>query len=324
MSWNTAKKRFQKDVDKMGKSLQESYLNRMTKLYALPTFDEKPIPQINNRKDRKTAIEAGITSGDLAYIVEGENKGQITSVFQYSSNNNCVLLANATSKKLIPKTRHVEHQASHYIDYPVYTPLSHIRLVGKDKDDDGKVNYLVADEIVFKDKYYDDRYKQWLPRRYIKHHESIEIPWPNPPKELEDGELSTIEPVVFEKTWELQTIGKSPLPEGVINELRNPHSKHKSRVLTELHVSRLNAPEMPLTKEQKIYLAKQAQKPAKVLEPLTEEVQDYIGSRIAEHLNTIDDPNMLRHLESLSNSTIPDFKKTMEKIENAKEASSGN
>lgn len=314
MSWSTAKKRFQRDVDKMAKSLKDSYLERMSKQFALPTFDEKPLPEITRRKDRKTGIEAGFVSGDLAYIVEGEKKGEISTIFQYSPNNNAVILSNVTSKKLIPKTRHVEHQASHFIDYPVYVPLSHIRLVGKDKDENGKVSYLVADELVFKDKYYDDRYKEWIPRRYIKHHESIEIPWPNPPKDLEDGELSTIEPVVFEKTWELQTIGKSPLPEGVIDELRNKHSRHKSRILSELHVSRLTAPEMPLTKEQKIYLAKQAQKPEKVIQPLSDEIKDYIGSRMAKHLNTIEDQNMLRHLESLSNSKIPDFEKTMEKI----------
>jgi large subunit ribosomal protein L24 len=315
MSWNTAKKRFQRDIDKLGKQLKEDWLARMTKQYALPTFDGKPLPQINNRKDRKTDIDVGLVSGDLAYITEGEKKGEITTVFQYSPLNDAVLLANVSSKKLIPKSRFVENQTSHYIDYPEYVPRSHVKLVGKDKDENGKVNYLVADEVVFKGRYYDDRYKKWLPKRFVKHHESIEIPWPNPPVDPEDGELSTVEPVAHETTWELQTIAKSPLPEGVINELRNPYSKHKSRTFTELHVSRLARPDMPLTREQKIYLAKKAQQPPKVYKPLSEEIQDFIGSKMADHLNTIEDPNMLKHLDALSKSKIPDFQKTMENIE---------
>ncbi|KAK6458975.1 mitochondrial ribosomal large subunit protein [Scheffersomyces xylosifermentans] len=313
MSWNTAKKRFQRDIESLPTRLREYYQRELNARYTLPTFEGAQLPTIPAPK-RKTNVQKGIAPGDLVYITEGEKKGTVTSVFHYNPSNDAVLVANVTEKRITPKTTWVDNQNSHYVDYPKYIPHSSVKLAGKDRDDSGKVSYVVADEIVLKDKYYDDRYRSWLPRRFVKHHDTIEIPWPNPPTAFEDDSLSTPELAVLEKTYELQTIAKPPFPKAALDQLRNPYSRHKKRVLSELQARRLNSPEMPLSTEQKIYLAKQANKPKKVYTNLSEEIKDFIGDKIAQHVNSIKEPAMLAHLEALSKSTIPDFKKTMENI----------
>lgn len=319
MSWNTAKKRFQRDIEKYPQALREVYLAKNNK-FSLPTFEQKVWPVPKNQRKSKIE-EIGFANGDLAYINKGEKKGTISTIFQYSPELNSVLLADVTSKRIIPKANWVEHQTSHLMDYPDYVSIDDIKIAAKDKDENGKVYYVVADEIIYKDKYYDDRYKKWLPRRFVKHHETIEVPWPNPPQEPKDDYLSTKEEAVFEKTYELQTIAKSPIPSDALPQLRNPYSKYKKRVLNEIQARKLNAPTMPMSEEQKIYLAKKAAEPKKVYKKLSDEVQDYIGSRMSEHLNKINNPALLAHLDKLSQATIPDFAKTVEKIKESENKS---
>lgn len=314
MSWNVVKRKFQRDLDVLPARLRDQLSKSLTEKFSLPTFDKTVPPPNITKRERKTDFQVGITSGDLVYITTGEKKGTITTVFQYSASNDSVLLADVSEKRLIPQTQWVENQASHFIDYPKFVPREHIKLAGKERDENGKINYLVADEVEFKGSYYDERYRRWLPKRFVKHHNSIEIPWPNPVT-VEDGELSTIEPVVFEKTYELQSIAKAPFPQEALGQLRNPYSKFKKRTLSELQARRLKAPEMPLSAEQKIYLAKKAQEPKKTYSRLSDEIQDFIGGKMAEHISKIDNPALLTHLDALSKSTIPDFEKTIKSIE---------
>lgn len=309
MSWNTAKKRFQRDLDKLPPVLRNQWAERMNKHYALPGM-EAPAPP-DPKAGRKSGLDVGITAGDLAYITEGEKKGTITTVFQYIPTIDLVVLANVTHKALLPKPYLMNKDMSHYADMPKYVPRSQVRLVGKEKDENGKIGYLVAENIAFGEKYYDDRYKKWLPRRFVKHHEEIEIPWPSPPLELEEGDLLTNEGVAHERTYEFQLMARTPLPEGVVDELRNKYSKHKQRKFSALQIARLQTPTMPLSKEQKLYLAKQQKRDeanAQAAKPtqLLEEIQQLIGDKMAKHINLIDNKYMLAHLDALLKQKVPD------------------
>lgn len=315
MSWHTAKKRFQKDLDKLPRRLYDKLLADYNR-HSLPTFENQQ--RVVPAHLRKTRLEhIGFASGDFAYIAEGEHKGKIATVFEYSAELDSVLLSDVTTKKIVPKSMWVENQSTHLMDYPDPVPVKNVKLAAKDKDENGNVYYVVADEVIYKDKYYDERYRRWLPKRFVKHHNNIEIPWPSPPQDPKDGDLLTPQQAVHEKTWELQSISKSPLPKGLLGELRNPYSKHKKRTLTELEARKLNAPEMPLSEEQRIYLAKKAQQPPKELRRLTPEIQDFIGEKIASHLAGITNENLLKHLDALTHAKVPDFEKTMKKIEEA-------
>ncbi|RLV95496.1 Cell division control protein 31 [Spathaspora sp. JA1] len=272
----------------------------------MPTFENFNPLQVP-KHERKTDFEVGITQNDLVYVTEGENKGTIAQVFSYNPEYNQVMLSNHTQQRILPKSRWVEGTTSHIVEIPKFMPLTSIKLAGKDIDAEGKICYVVADEVVFKGEYYDDRYKQWLPKRFVKHHESVEIPWPTPP-EIEAGELSTSETLAMEKTWEFQTISTPPIPTDALSEFRNPYSKYKTKKLSALDAYKLNYPEMPLTKEQKIYLAnKEKNKVVKKLTPLTQEIKDFIGEKMANHINNIESEAMLAHLEGLS--SIPNPKK---------------
>lgn len=313
MSWVVSRSRFKRDINKLPSHLRQQWLKQQ-EATALPTF-KGFFPERVPRSQQKTRFEAGITEGDLAYVTEGKHKGKIAEVLAYSPEFDAVSLANISTKKLLPKPFWPEGQTSHVYDFPDYIPRSKVRVVGKSKED-GRIFYMVAEEVVMGKPQYDDRYKRWIPERYIKHHDYL-LPWPNPAK-LNDGELSTLEDKVTERTFEFNTIGKSSIPKELVNQLRNPYSKYKKRQLDGLQVAKLNGPEMPLTIEQKIWLAKQAEKPKKKLYPLSEQVKEFIGSKMAEHLNKIESPELRHHLEVLSKVKIPDFEKTLKIIEETK------
>ncbi|EGW34271.1 uncharacterized protein SPAPADRAFT_135009 [Spathaspora passalidarum NRRL Y-27907] len=313
MSWTVARHRFKRDPEKYTGVLKE-YWKKKVQGTSMPTF-ENFTPYKLPKHERKTDFQVGITQGDLVYVTEGEKKGSIAKVYMYNPEYNHVMISDHTEQRILPKSRWTEGTTSHVIDMPKFMPLTSIKLAGKDKDENGKVSYVVADEVILKDQYYDDRYKRWLPRRFVKHHESVEIPWPAP-EEVEDGELSTKESAALEKTWEFQTIGQPPVPEDALPELRNPYSQYKKRTLTALQAYKLNYPDMPLTKEQKIYLAKkQEQASAKKLTPLSDEIKEFIGSKMADHINKIESEAMLAHLEGLSKVPNPDFEKNMAELQ---------
>ncbi|WPK26443.1 hypothetical protein PUMCH_003797 [Australozyma saopauloensis] len=312
MSFKTAAKRGQFDLDRYVGNLRVKTYKEFAKHSRLPTIPA-PIPTL--RKDERLIGEAPIVAGDLAYIVSGKHKGKISRVLLYTRDNDTVLLNEVTKNVVIPKQYWAANQTSHVLEYPVPIPRKFVRLAAKEKDEKGNVSYVVAEDLVFKEKYYDDRLKRWVPRRFVKHHENIEIPWPSPMSEPKDDQYSTLTEDVYNKTHELQTVAKSPFPKSVLNELRNPYSKFKKRELTEGQARRLNAPQMPLSVEQKIYLAKKAQTPVKKLEPLSEEAKDLIGSRMAEHLAKIKNPLLLKHLEAVSQKTTPEFQRVLNEIE---------
>lgn len=315
--WNTAKKRFQRDLDKYPKALRDALYKQKSK-YNLPTF---PLGEYVPKDEIISGMEkVKIASGDFVYVTEGEHKGKISNVIDYMPQSDSFILSDVTGKRLIPKNLWTENQTTHLMDYPEPVPRRMVKLAAKDRDEKGKVSFVVADDVVLKSKYYDPRYRRWIPRRFVKHHELIEVPWPKPPLEPTDDYLSTTADSVFLKTYETQSIARSPVPKTVMAELRNPYSNHKKKALTEFQARRLNAPQMPLSTEQKIYLAKKAVTPEKKLQPLTHEIKDFIGERMAAHINKISNPALLTHLEALSKSTIPDFKKTMEKLEKQEKA----
>lgn len=303
--------RFTRNLDKYPKALRDLLHNAKSK-YNLPSF---PTSRYIPAHERKSRVEdVGITTGDFVYISKGEYKGQVTSVISYADQSGCFLTHDIKAKRIIPRDNWVENQTSHLLELPVEIPEEDVKLVAKDKDEKGNVSFVVADEIVQRDRYYDDRYKRWMPRRFVKHHDNIEIPWPKPDDSYDKSPVTASERAAHFKSYELQTIGKPPFPSAVLRQLRNPYSSHKKRTLSEYEARKLNEPQMPLTTEQKIYLAKKAQTPQKKLRPLSEEVKDFIGQKMANHLSGINDPYLLAHLDSLSKTRSPDFESTMEKI----------
>ncbi|KAL6454512.1 MRPL40 54S ribosomal protein L40 [Candida maltosa Xu316] len=316
MSWVRTKSRFQRNIENYKPNIKKHF-DLQNEKGLLPTF-RGTFPETISKSKRKTPFQAGIIEGDMAYVTKGPHKGKIAQVLQYSSEFNAVSLSGISSKKLIPKTFWGEGQTSHVFDYPDYIPRENVRVVGKERDENGDISYIVAEDVDMRDSYYDDRYKKFIPRRFIKHHSKIEIPWPTPAEET-DGELSTAPNVAMEKTYEFQSIARSGTPKAALSQLRNPFSKYKKKKLSGFQVAKLNGPEMPLTIEQKIWVAKSeaqaAENAKRVYQPLSDEVQEFIGSKMADHMNKIESPALRYHLEVLASKKDYSFAQTMEKIE---------
>lgn len=304
-------KRLQRDLDRLPKYLRAHEL-KLRNRAAFPGLEEKYYVPVAERRNKEE--EVGLAVGDLVYIKQGPGKGRVTYMSRYVPREDVVFCMDVHTEQALPKKFLPSEQPSQVVEIPVKIPREHVRLAAKDKDEKGNITYVVAEEVAYAEKYYDSRYKRWLPRRVVKHHEELEIPWPNPDTEPREDALLTPPEVALEKTWEMQTIGKSPLPHGVLAELRNPYSRHRKFVLSEEQARRLNAPEMPLSEAQKRYLAKKAQQPAKPLQPLLEEVQTFIGEKMALHLAQVQSPHLMAHLEDLSRARVPDFAKTMAKL----------
>lgn len=308
--------RFTKNLDRLPKVIRD-HVHREKYKYNLPSF---PISRYIPTQERKTQLEqVRITGGDFVYINKGEHKGQITSVVSYNDQSASFVTYDIKEKRIIPRTNWLENQPSHLLELPVEIPEEDVKLVAKDRDEKGNVSYVVADDVVLKELYFDERYKKWMPRRYVKHHENIEIPWPKPSEDYKKSDVTALESIAHARTYELQTIGKPPIPSHILSQLRNPFSQYKKKTLTDIEARRLNAPEMPLTFEQRIYLAKKAQRPKTKLKPLSEEVKDFIGQKMAKHLGGIQDPHMLAHLDHLSSLKNKDFEQTLERIKKDQE-----
>lgn len=304
--------RFVKSMEKLSPALRENVIKQRERM-SLPTHSPRRyIPKAERKHDLK---ERGIAKGDYVYITKGQYKGTLTRVYDYEESLGSFTTHDALKQVIVPREFWADGQTSPLIRAPEPIPQEHVKLAAREVDDKGSIKHFVVDEVVYKGEYYDDRYKKWMPRRFVKHHEHIEVPWPTPDNDYVDSGRAAKESEAHYKTFELQTIAKPLIPQGVLNELRNPYSKHKKKILSDVEARRLNEPTMPLTPEQKIYLAKKAKEPKKELEPLSEEVKEFIGQRMAEHLSRIENPNLLAHLEALSKVQIPDFKKTMQKIE---------
>ncbi|KAK6460097.1 hypothetical protein DFJ63DRAFT_258202 [Scheffersomyces coipomensis] len=317
MSWHTAGNRFAVEVS--NPRITKTVYDKIMRANKLPLQGEAPGVRIAKR-DQQSEFEKGIVTGDLVYVNAGEHKGTISTVISYTASTNTLYLSNVTQKSIIPGHLKPESFPSHLIERPKPVPFNQVKLAGKEKDENGKINYIVAEDFEFKEKYFDERYQRWLPRRVAKHHNEIEIPWPQP-ELLKDDRYSTQENIALEKSYEVQTIARPPIPREALAEFRNPYSKHKKRVFSELQVRRVNAPKMPLSIEQKIYLAKNEGKEKKVYQPLSEEIKEFIGSKMADHISKIDNPALLSHLDALSNSKIPDFEKTLANSESKSENS---
>ncbi|CAH2350367.1 hypothetical protein CLIB1423_01S08504 [[Candida] railenensis] len=332
--WGAYTKRFQRNMDKVvPRAIGKARLKDQN-MYALPTL-EQTHPTVPKSEQKTKPEQIGILAGDLAYISEGPQKGTISRILRYMPEYDGVLLMDVTSKKLLPKYSWMENQTTHVFDYPEITPLSQIKLAAKEKHEEtGEITYVVADELEMKGRYFDARHKKWLPRRFVKNHDRVEIPWPAPEDPVGDADseqtklIATDSETALETTYELQTLAKPSIPVDVVNELRNPHSKYKKRYLSEYQARVMKAPDMPLSNAQKAYLAKKAEQEAKQqalhrgrpITNLSEEIQSFIGEKMASHINKIDNPHLLEHLEGLSAIEIPDFAATQQKIRDAESA----
>lgn len=253
----------------------------------MPQFLVPAIPRVEDEEKFQTAREWMFMPGDRVVITRGKWKGQISVIQQHDKETNgFVLDENGPTKTVpVPKQFWSEGQRSHMVTFPIAVEQKDLKLVAEidDPATPGKTKTVAVKDIVYRGSYFDENYNQRMPYRCVSGQEDLVIPWPKPELRA-DGELATPPEIAREQTFWVNSIARSPIPEGALLTIRNPHSKWRRGNLSARDVAKLVAPKMPLTKAKKAYIAEQKELASAPKRKLSVEDQDLIGSKIFQHL----------------------------------------
>ncbi|KAK9479808.1 hypothetical protein V1514DRAFT_327433, partial [Lipomyces japonicus] len=193
-------------------------------------------------------------TGDIVEVKEGPFAGHISKVSQIVADQNAVALEGVGSlvKQIIPKSRWPEGQNSYVVEYNKPFHHDQVRLIVSLPDNDGVERKTAVTDIRLGEKYYDDRFKKWIKRRYIGSSD-IAIPWPDPENPVTDGHYATDYDVARERTFYVTSLDMPPVPEKALDSLINKYSKYRKPELTDEEVLRLTPPEMPLSPARQAY-----------------------------------------------------------------------
>ncbi|SCU95766.1 LAMI_0F03686g1_1 [Lachancea mirantina] len=277
--------RFLKQVDSRPKHLAQHFKKYEEK--SMPSFLVPAIPRVEQDQKFKTPQEWMFMPGDRVVIMNGKFKGQVSVIHQHDTETNGFILdENGPTKTVpVPKQFWSEGQTSHMVTFPIAVEQKNLRLVADIEDPEvpGKLKTVAVREIVYRGTYYDKNYKKVMPYRCVSGQEDLVIPWPKP-EFKEDGELGTAPEIAREQSFWVDTIAKSPIPQGALLTIRNPRSKYRRGVLSSKEVAKLMAPRMPLTAVKKAYLAEQEQLASGPKRTLTPDDMDKIGGIVFEHV----------------------------------------
>ena len=122
---------------------------------------------------------------------------------------------------------------------------------------------------------------------------SIFIPWPDkPPEKYDDYENDTLRIDVEERTW-VPSLRRMPMPESVLNELRNPYSRFRTRhdeefvekktIEEERERRKKGTLQDMMTPMQELHAMRRAEKEARGVPVLEDEMLARIGEVMAKN-----------------------------------------
>ncbi|GMG19575.1 unnamed protein product [Ambrosiozyma monospora] len=262
------------------------------------------VPEVPKKDQFKRPEQWKVQVGDKVLITKGKFKGTVTKVMGLHSSTNRLYLEQSETKKIVvPKQYWQPKQDSHVIDYPKTVSVHDIKVVGTLVEENGTERDIAADQLVFKGAYWDADYKKMMPYRRIKHHEHIIIPWPRPDPEEEDA-FSTNQEVAEVRTYLPDSVLKTDAPRDIVKSLRDPLAKRAykwdKKYLTKSDVKRMTPPEPLYTEEKKAMFAERAKIRESHPTEISEDVTEFIGSKVAAHLNAVEDPHFAQYINSVS------------------------
>lgn len=168
--------------------------------------------------------------GDRVVVVEGPFKGQISAIKEIFTERGVLTLETAGQVNIrIPGFAEQLVQGQTIMTTPSAFPVSAVRMVHPIPDPQtGEIRDVIIKQLVSAGFYHD------RPTRRTSWHRmvpglNIKIPWPKtPPVERVDHPCDTLRVNVEAKTW-VPTLTIPPMPETVLNELRNGFSKFRTR-----------------------------------------------------------------------------------------------
>ncbi|KAG7895478.1 hypothetical protein KL936_000186 [Ogataea polymorpha] len=246
-----------------------------------------------------------VLEGDRVMFVKGPNKGKIGKVLGLQPFTNSIYTDIAETEPLsVPKQLWQEGQNEYLIDYPKTVSPDDVRVVTTMVKEDGTEYDIVAEEVVFNGKYFDEDYKKMMPIRRVKYHEHIIIPWPRPDP-AEDCVFSTPPEMAEERSHIENSILHFEQPADFkIESLRDPIMKRPykwdKQVLKKGDITKLTAPGIPYSETKKAMYEERKQIRESQITEMSAEVMEFIGSRVAEHLNNVTDPDFKRYVDKVS------------------------
>lgn len=303
MGFAPVSKRFGPNFERLPKTVQSMFRDMQKKgqISALqPDLPEVPEDKLYRRVEQWKYLP-----GDRVMIVKGEHKGTVTSIVSHLKNTNGYYLEDGPMKKIVvPREYWRQTQPSHVVDYPVAVTRDSIKLVSSLTDEKtGKTKTFAADDVVFRGRYWDAAHKKMLPYRCVKNEEHITIPWPAP-EPIHDDELCTPEDKALERSYFPMSVVHSGLPDDLKLSLRAPLARrtiprYSKKIITNSDLKRLTPPKMPEPPHKELMRQEKKMLAERSIE-LTAEMKEFIGSKVAQHLASIEDPHMKKYIERVS------------------------
>ncbi|KAI1481257.1 hypothetical protein F4774DRAFT_374792 [Daldinia eschscholtzii] len=240
------------------------------------------------------AYHLNIAEGDRVVLVDGPDKGRIGKIRSINYDNAEVIVEelNKSNVRLQAEIREAETPPTFNIEIPI--PISGIRLVHPIKDPaTGVTRDVIINQLVHGGFLHDRvsgkrRWSRIVPGL------NIAIPWPKKEeKDIKDHKVDTLRIDVENKTF-VPTLLRAPMPEAVIDELRNKYSRFRTRHDPE-YVARVEAEDKAVedrkklmdsmrTPLQEFHRAQREGKKKKGKPRLTKEMLEKIGEVMARNL----------------------------------------
>ncbi|KAL7623868.1 hypothetical protein AAE478_005424 [Parahypoxylon ruwenzoriense] len=259
------------------------------------------IPIHPNLRDQRCAWAGGsknlnLAISDRVVLMDGPDKGRIGKIANIDAERAEVTVEglNKSNIRVQPELRSDDDDDVAVVNLELPIPISSIRLVHPIRD---PATGFTRDVIINRLTHAGLLYDRVSGRRYwsrVVPELNIAIPWPKmPEKDLKDYEGDTLRIDVEARTF-VPTLLRPPIPEAVIDELRNKYSRFRTRHDPE-YIARKEAEEQAVrdryklmdsmrTPLQELHRAERANKKKKGKPRLTIEMLEKIGEVMARNL----------------------------------------
>ncbi|KAI0130861.1 hypothetical protein F4814DRAFT_445002 [Daldinia grandis] len=258
------------------------------------------------------AYHLNIAVGDRIVLIDGPDKGRIGKIKTINYDKAEVVISELNKANIRIQAEIREEDQPPVVNMELPIPISGIRLVHPIKDPiTGITRDVIINQLVHGGFLHDRvsgkrRWSRIVPGL------NISIPWPKKPeKEYKDYSCDTLRIDVEDKTF-VPTLLRPPMPEAVLDELRNKFSRFRTRHDPE-YIARLEAEEQAVADRRKLmdsmrtplqefHRAQREGKKKKGKPRLTQEMLEKIGEVMAKNLERTRNGQAL--LEAASNSAV--------------------
>lgn len=231
--------------------------------------------------------------GDRVVLLEGPDKGKIGKVTDIQMNEGCLIVEGLNKSNVRMPASFVSETSPAALNIELPVPISAVRLVHPIVDHKtGVTRDVIINQLVHRG-FVHDRISGKTEWQRLVPGLNIIIPWPKlDPQQKPDQPGDTLRIDVEERTF-VPTLLRPPMPEAVLDELRNKYSRFRTRHEPE-YIARLEAEEQAKADRvklmdsmrsplQELHRAERASKKKKGKPRLTLEMLEEIGKVIAKN-----------------------------------------